>query len=99
MSTQVNILVPISLPQPRSSASTFDRDHHRSESETTLHFAMASREAGMSGMAGMRASIYNVFMRRNSVYVTACILGSYFATHAYLAGTDSLWKTINKGVG
>lgn len=52
----------------------------------------------MTGMAAFRATVYNIFMRRNSVYVTACVVGSYAATHAYLNGTDSIWKSINKGV-
>lgn len=52
----------------------------------------------MTGMAGFRATLYNVFMRRTSVYVTACVLGSYVTTNAYLSGTDSIWKSINKGV-
>ena len=60
--------------------------------------AMASREPGMGGMAGFRASMYNIFMKRNSVYVTVCLVGSYAATHLYLNGTDKIWKRINKGV-
>lgn len=52
----------------------------------------------MTGMAAVRATLYNTLMRRNSVYVTACLLGSYTATHMYFKGTDSLWKSINKGV-
>lgn len=59
---------------------------------------MASREAAMTGMAGIRATIYNVLMKRNSVYVTACVVGSYGLTNLYFKGTESLWKTINKGV-
>lgn len=52
----------------------------------------------MTGMAGLRASIYNVLMRRNSMYVTVCLAASYGATHAYWNGTDSIWKSLNKGV-
>jgi len=52
----------------------------------------------MSGMAAVRATLYNVLMKRNSVYVTACVIGSYAATNLYLNGTDSIWKSINKGV-
>lgn len=52
----------------------------------------------MTGMPAFRATLYNVLMKRNSVYVTACVLGSYVATNAYLSGTDSIWKSINKGV-
>ncbi|CDF77478.1 unnamed protein product [Chondrus crispus] len=51
----------------------------------------------MTGMPAFRATLYNVLMKRNSVYVTACVLGSYVATNAYLSGTDSIWKSINKG--
>lgn len=59
---------------------------------------MASREASMAGMAAFRASFYNVFMRRNSVFVTFCVISSYALTNAYLSGTDALWKSMNKGV-
>lgn len=59
---------------------------------------MASREASMTGMAALRSTLYNTVMRRNSAYVTACVLGGYVFTHAYLSGTDSVWKSINKGV-
>ncbi|PXF47233.1 Cytochrome b-c1 complex subunit 9 [Gracilariopsis chorda] len=58
---------------------------------------MAAREAAMSGMAAVRATLYNVLMRRNSVYVTTCVVSSYALTNVYLKGTDSLWKSINKG--
>lgn len=59
---------------------------------------MASREASMGGAAAFRASFYNVIMRRNSVFVTFCVISSYALTNAYLSGTDALWKTMNKGV-
>lgn len=59
---------------------------------------MASREASMSGMASVRATLYNVLMKKTSVYVTACVIGSYAATNFYFNSTDSLWKSINKGV-
>lgn len=59
---------------------------------------MASREAAMAGMAAFRASFYNVLMRRSSVFVTVCVVGSYALTNAYLGGTDALWKSLNKGV-
>lgn len=59
---------------------------------------MSNREVNMSGMAGVRAGLYNTLMRRNSVYVTACVVASYFVTHSYFSGTDSLWKSINRGV-
>lgn len=59
---------------------------------------MASREAAMTGMAALRATVYNVFMKRSSVYVTACVIGSYASTNMYLGATDSLWKSLNKGV-
>lgn len=52
----------------------------------------------MSGMAGLRATLYNVLMRRNSVYVTTCVVSSYALTKAYLTGTDSVWAWVNKGV-
>lgn len=59
---------------------------------------MASREAGMTGMAAMRAVVYNTLMRRNSIYVTTMLVGSYGLTSIYFNGTDSLWNTVNKGV-
>lgn len=52
----------------------------------------------MSGMASVRATLYNVFMRRTSTYAIACVVGSYAASHMYWKGTDSLWKAINRGV-
>lgn len=52
----------------------------------------------MTGMASARATLYNMMMRRTSLYVTACVVGSYAGTHMYLQGADSVWKWINKGV-
>jgi Ubiquinol-cytochrome C reductase, UQCRX/QCR9 like len=59
---------------------------------------MASREAAMGGTAAFRSSMYNAFFRRTSVYVTVCVAAAYASTEAYLAGTDRLWASINKGV-
>ncbi|CAN8069423.1 unnamed protein product [Agarophyton chilense] len=58
---------------------------------------MAAREAATSGMAALRATVYNVLMRRNSVYVTALLAGGYVSTHLYFGATDSLWASLNRG--
>jgi Ubiquinol-cytochrome C reductase, UQCRX/QCR9 like len=59
---------------------------------------MAAREATMSGFAGLRSTIYNVFLRRTSVYVTVSVAAAYASTEAYLGMTDRVWNSINKGV-
>jgi hypothetical protein len=59
---------------------------------------MASREAAMGGAAAFRSSMYNAFFRRTSVYVAVCVAAAYASTEAYLAGTDRVWASINKGV-
>lgn len=59
---------------------------------------MASREAGMKGMAGFRAALYNTVMRRNSIFVTTMLVSTYFLTDVFFSGTDSVWKTLNRGV-
>ena len=42
--------------------------------------------------------MYNTFMRRNSIFVTTMLVGSYGLTNIYFNGTESLWKSVNKGV-
>lgn len=59
---------------------------------------MASREAALTGMAAFRTSLYNICMRRNSIYMTAVIVAGYASTNTYFSGTDSIWKSLNKGV-
>ena len=59
---------------------------------------MAAREATMGGMAAIRSTFYNVFLKRNSMYVATCVVAGFLGTNAYLSITDTLWKSINKGV-
>jgi hypothetical protein len=59
---------------------------------------MAAREATMSGLAGLRGTIYNVFMRRTSVYVTVSVAAAYATSEAYVSMTERAWASINKGV-
>lgn len=59
---------------------------------------MAAREASMTGLAGLRSSIYNLFIRRTSIYTTVCIAAAYATTEAYYSGTDRVWNSINRGV-
>ncbi len=60
--------------------------------------AMASREASMGGMAGVRNTIYNIFIRRTSVYTTTCVIAGIVGTNMFFKGSDAVWKSLNKGV-
>lgn len=64
----------------------------------SIFLTMASREAGMGGMAAVRNIIYNNLIRRTSVYVTACVFGGIVCSNAYFRLSDSVWGSINKGV-
>lgn len=59
---------------------------------------MASREQGFGGAAAMRRMIYNTFLRRTSVYTATCVVAGIVTTNLYFKATDSVWKSLNKGV-
>lgn len=70
----------------------------RGERDIIFTFNMASREAGMTGMAGFRATLYNTVMRRNSIFVSTMLVSTYFLTNMFFSGTDTVWKSLNRGV-
>ena len=52
----------------------------------------------MGGGAAFRNMIYNTFFRRTSVYAATMAVAAMVTTDAYFKATDSIWKSINKGV-
>lgn len=52
----------------------------------------------MTGMAGLRATIYNTFLRRTSVFTTTCVVAGMLGTSVFFKTSDAVWKSINKGV-
>eukprot|EP00871_Galdieria_phlegrea_P000346 jgi/Galph1/1311/GphlegSOOS_G6032.1 len=44
-----------------------------------------------------RETLYNLMMRRNSVYVTFLVIGGFAATKFMERATDYVWENWNKG--
>jgi hypothetical protein len=55
-----------------------------------------ARRTGFS--VGLRETLYNLTMRRNSVYVTFLVIGGFAATKFMGVASDYVWETYNKGV-
>ncbi|KAK4526276.1 hypothetical protein GAYE_SCF22MG4190 [Galdieria yellowstonensis] len=54
-----------------------------------------ARRTGFS--VGLRETLYNLTMRRNSVYVTFLVIGGFAATKFMGVASDYVWETYNKG--
>lgn len=75
--------------------------NHRLLWKRACHFAphielSMARKTGFA--VGLRETIYNLTMRRNSVYVTFLVIGGFAATKFMGAASDYVWETYNKGV-
>lgn len=58
--------------------------------------SMSASRANYSGLAGLRNTLYNVFIRRTSIYAMTIVAAGYGASKGMDALTDGVWERANK---